>query len=140
MPRIRSATWPDTAVVEHLGHDGPILGDQVVECLVVDVDLGIGLDLDPQGTGAIGRAAAHPGPSHARHDDIAVVVGLLDLRRWCRPRRICPATRGTRIKRLPLFAAAARAILPSAVSMRRVTTMWGKTTPLRKRENGEASW
>ena len=69
----------DAAMVEHLGHDRPILGDQGVEGLVVDIDLGIGLVLDPEGAGAIGGTAANPGAGHPRDDDVAVVVGLLDL-------------------------------------------------------------
>jgi hypothetical protein len=45
----------------------------------VNVDLGIGLNLDPEGAGGIRRTGPYPGPGHPGYHDISFLVLLLNL-------------------------------------------------------------
>ena len=66
-------------MLQYLGDHGSVLGHEIIKGLVVDIDLGIRLEFDPEGSGGIGGAAAHPGAPHARHHNISFFVALLDL-------------------------------------------------------------
>jgi len=58
---------------------GLVLDYELFELTVDDVDLGVFLDLHPESPRLVDRSGPYPCPGQPGHDDVAVVIGLLDV-------------------------------------------------------------